>query len=103
MDMWTIDENANIAREKPEKRQDCVAAMLYACQRNELDTCQMYTHAKEKLCDIFGVEKEDNAICKMLCNMIAVSNDRAASFAKAAALIQGYSAPKATDYDKAVK
>lgn len=103
MDSWTIEENARIGREKPEKRKDCVAAMLYACQRNELDTVSYYMNVKEQICGFVGDDKQDNVLCNMICNMIEDSNNRAASFAKAAALLSGHKQPTPKEYDKAVK
>lgn len=98
-----IDENARIAREKPATAQSCVAAMLYECQENELRIARDYTNVKMKICEIVGESKANNTLCNMLCSMIAESENRAASFGKAAALLMGHDAPKPTQYDKAVK
>lgn len=103
MDMWEINENARVAHENPERTKMCVAAMLYACQQQELELIKQYTALKQHLCDLVGPDKADNALCTMLCNIIADSENRAASFGKAAALCSGHDAPKPIQYDKAVK
>lgn len=103
MDGYLIEENARIAREQPAQAQTCVAAMLYACQQNELNTIREYTNVKQRICEIVGEDKQNNTLCNMLCSMIEECESRAASFGKAAALLMGRAAPKPIQYDKAVK